>query len=266
MSRRIQSKPDTLDDKHTKQKLEDSPQQTVDNTTPMVATQQILMLQRTIGNRATQKLLQRAKQNPQYKQASDNRKSRKTIQRGPLDFIFGKSEEEKLKELNGGLKDASSACDSALLTIQVIESAQAAGKNVNVDKARLTQWKESLEKGKKGFDSVSGKIGKGLEIKGKIDDTSDFLTAVKAVYNLEISDNPEAAAKAFDTLFSTTGKMTEHLPDALQTPYFEIFKNWGTFFQDMLHGLDPMKRKGAAYDQMRKAMSGDLRGDKHLKQ
>lgn len=52
-------------------------------------------------------------------------------------------------------------------------------------------------------------------------------------------------------------------------PPFSIYSKYltdaGELIDGVLHGLMPDKRKGAAWEMYRKAMNGELRGDKHLR-
>ncbi|MEP7212839.1 MAG: hypothetical protein ABI791_07180 [Acidobacteriota bacterium] len=71
--------------------------------------------------------------------------------------------------------------------------------------------------------------------------------AISDLGKINISQNPQAAAKAFGRLFSGIGELARYLPPPING-YFEIFAEAEHFFEDMRVKLDPrihMREPGA---------------------
>ncbi|QFT31193.1 hypothetical protein K1718_10700 [Roseibium porphyridii] len=115
------------------------------------------------------------------------------------------------------------------------------------------------------------KASKALKQPNKINEAFKAFNAIKAFHeNYKkitpqlIENDPDAAADAFGRVLAAGGEAFDKMG-----PPFSIYSKYltdaGELIDGVLHGLMPDKRKGAAWEMYRKAMNGELRGDKHLR-
>ena len=145
-------------------------------------------------------------------------------------FLCGGSSKptiEDLQKYNDYMSKADQAAEAGEYAFQALGRSDAAA---------------SLSKGRNALSKVSGPLGKGLKF---ADHASNLTKAAMAIDNLngmDISSDPHGAARQFDILFSTVGKIGSSLPIPGVSGYFEILAGCGNFFSNMAVKLRPGAR------------------------
>ncbi|MCF7978944.1 MAG: hypothetical protein K9L82_13190 [Chromatiaceae bacterium] len=126
--------------------------------------------------------------------------------------------------------------------------------------------KAKLRKAAEGFEEAGKKLG----VANKANEAIKVFSLIKTFHeNYKkitpdlIENNPDAAASAFGNMLAAGGEALEKIGPPVNV-YAPILKEAGGLIDGVLHGLVPSKRRGTAWDQYRRAMNNDLRGDKGL--
>jgi hypothetical protein len=141
-------------------------------------------------------------------------------------------EEQLLEQLQGAVLRAQQVCEGASV---VVSDEEMAG---------------TLQRAAQGFGTVGGALGQGLSLRGRAREVARFADAVRVVAEVDVANDPRAAARAFDELFRSAGELGKRLPPPVDG-YFELLASIGSFFENMQVLFGPSTRPGMGGPQMR---------------